>query len=105
MKVASLPRTLFALAGTITLFSGAAAVAQPLGIGLEGVFGPRYQPRTDAIHSTLRHHPQGLGDALSRLQYWNDVALDANAHDHTPIPEGESGVSGEQVGPCRTARS
>ena len=96
---------ILAFLGAISLISGSIAVAQPTDRGFAKVFGPRYGERTNSAGSTLRHQPAGLGDALSRLRYWNDVALDANALDHTPIPEGETGVFGEQLGPARTARA
>ena len=98
-------RSLLAGIGAVVLLVGRSAVGQPAEGGFHDTFGPRYSGRSGANASTLRHQPAGLGDALSRLRYWNDVALDANALDHTPIPEGENGLFGEQIGPARTARA
>jgi hypothetical protein len=42
------------------------------------------------------------GDAVRR---WNEIVLDANALDHTPVQVGEARTFGEQMGPGRTARA
>ena len=52
--------------------------------------------------------PQPLqpgADATSRLRYWHEIALNANALDHTPVAPGEDRVFGEQFGPTRTSRA
>jgi membrane-associated phospholipid phosphatase len=42
---------------------------------------------------------------LQRLRHWNEIALEANALDHTPVAAGEARVFGEQLGPTRTSRA
>lgn len=44
-------------------------------------------------------------DSTAHLRFWNDVALDANALDHTPAARNEIRVFGEQIGPHRTSRA
>jgi PAP2 superfamily/Vanadium chloroperoxidase N-terminal domain len=43
--------------------------------------------------------------AAEWIRNWNEVALDANALDHTPVAAGEARVFGEQLGPGRTSRA
>jgi hypothetical protein len=51
----------------------------------------------------------GCGDSssasLAMLLEWNQVALDANGLDHTPVAPGETRVFGEQVGPGRASKA
>src|SRR5258705_10839042 len=42
---------------------------------------------------------------LARLQYWNEIAINASGLDHTPVPSGDSRVFGEQLGPGRSSRA
>lgn len=42
---------------------------------------------------------------MQRLVYWNDVAMDVMALDHTPPTAGDPRVFGEQFGPTRTSRA
>jgi hypothetical protein len=73
--------------------------------GHRDVWGPRFEA-TLPVPEAIRH--RGLADTidpLGRIRYWNAIALDANALDHTPVPAGETRVFGEQYGPCRTSRA
>src|SRR5881628_659840 len=71
--------------------------------GLLDVWGPHYTyvggdaPQPQA--------PWVAGDAAGSVRYWNNVAMDANALDHTPPAPGESRIFGEQLGPGRTSRA
>lgn len=42
---------------------------------------------------------------VARLRFWNEIALDASALDHTPVAPGEIRTYGEQLGPGRTGRA
>lgn len=61
-------------------------------------FGPRFE----ATHDEPRHQPRHGDDAV---RHWNEIALIANALDHTPVAPGEDRDFGEQLGPCRTSRA
>jgi len=66
--------------------------------GYHDAWGPRYKADRDAP----RHKPpQGVGS----IRRWNEIAINANALDHTPVPPGENRVFGEQLGPVRTSRA
>lgn len=72
--------------------------------GLIDVWGSRYiyaGPPASELLPTQRV-PRVVGDAASSVRYWNRVAMDANAIDHTPPVAGESRSFGEQLGPGRT---
>jgi hypothetical protein len=43
--------------------------------------------------------------AVDSVRYWNEIANDAQALDHTPAGIGENRVVGEQLGPHRSARA
>ncbi|MBX3462942.1 MAG: phosphatase PAP2 family protein [Planctomycetes bacterium] len=43
--------------------------------------------------------------ARAALLHWHRTALGANALDHTPSTQGPLHLSGQQIGPCRTARA
>lgn len=66
------------------------------------LWGPRYnlpqQPLTVA-------KPGKGGTPASRIQHWNQMAIDASGLDHTPVAPGENRVFGEQVGPVRASRA
>ncbi|MCI0569285.1 MAG: phosphatase PAP2 family protein [Myxococcaceae bacterium] len=49
--------------------------------------------------------PAGEQDTAALILSWNEVALTANALDHTPVKPGENRVFGEQLGPGRTSRA
>jgi hypothetical protein len=68
-------------------------------------FGPHHFVAPWSPETQLRHGPAGMNDATARLLYWNEVALSANALDHTPPPPGSSRTFGEQLGPGRTSRA
>ncbi len=44
-------------------------------------------------------------DPTSTVFRWNEIALIAQAIDHTPAAAGENRVFGEQFGPCRSSRA
>lgn len=43
--------------------------------------------------------------SLSRLKYWNQVAIDTSGLDHSPVQPGEDRIFGEQLGPGRASRA
>ncbi|MGH2360328.1 MAG: vanadium-dependent haloperoxidase, partial [bacterium] len=59
-------------------------------------------PRFEATHDEPRHQARRGQDLVRR---WNEIALNANALDHTPVAPGENRVFAEQLGPNRTARA
>jgi PAP2 superfamily protein len=84
---------------------GLAALARADGFpgGLQAVWGARYTyGGTPASELLSGPRSSRVGDAGSVL-YWNEVAMDANAIDHTPPAAGESRIFGEQLGPARTS--
>lgn len=68
-------------------------------------FGPRLQPSQQSFEPLARHPQARAADAMQRLRYWNEMALKANALDHTPVAPGEIRTFGEQLGPGRTSRA
>ncbi len=77
------------------------AVAQEPSSGHRAAFGPLYRP---APHLDLRHG-RGPRPGLDSVRRWNEIAINASAVDHTPVPIDDPRVFGEQLGPCRTARA
>jgi hypothetical protein len=77
-----------------------AVSAWPLGFpgGHQDAFGPHFE----ATHDEPRARPRHREDLVRR---WNEIALTANALDHTPVVPGENRVFGEQLEPCRTSRA
>jgi hypothetical protein len=61
--------------------------------------------RSQAAPDPPRYPPPGPFDPAGRIRYWNQIALDANALDHTPVVAGDSRIFGEQLGPTRTSRA
>jgi hypothetical protein len=75
--------------------------------GLFDVWGPHYTYVDDAASQMrwTQPSPPVAGDAANSVRRWNQVAMDADAIDHTPPAPGESRVFGEQLGPARTSRA
>jgi len=77
------------------------AWAQDSAVGYRELWGPSFAP-TQAHRVTPRHRSKPRANwGLD----WNEIALDANALDHTPVAGGEAHVSGEQFGPVGTSRA
>ena len=99
----------FAMLALVVTFS---ALAQEGTRSFNDVWGERYQPATQTQPQiqtqsrsqelfTLNHG----GSALRRFVHWNEVANDASALDHTPVPAGDPRIFGEQLGPGRQSRA
>ncbi len=75
--------------------------------GLFEVWGPRYTYAGDPASQLLWTPPPPpiAGDSTNSVRRWNQVAMDANAIDHTPPAPGEMRMFGEQLGPTRTSRA
>ena len=75
--------------------------------GLIEVWGVRYvyqgTPAVETLSAPRSAFESAGHDAANAVFRWNDVAMDANAIDHTPPAAGENRVFGEQLGPARTA--
>jgi hypothetical protein len=73
--------------------------------GERDALGPRLM-RSPQLRRVPGRHPMPPGsDAVARLFYWNEVALNAIALDHTPVTPGQLRIFGEQFGPTRTSRA
>ena len=68
--------------------------------GFRDAWGPRYNADREAPRTQPRH-----GHGVDSVRHWNEVAINADALDHTPVGPGENRVFGEQLGPCRTSRA
>jgi len=68
-------------------------------------FGPSYQALPQLGVPPPRLHAATSSNAVDRICYWNQVAIDASGLDHTPVAPGENRVFGEQFGPCRASRA
>jgi hypothetical protein len=79
---------------------GTSAWAQGFRSRERDVWGPRYKG-TPQFCQAPRYRPWLGVDAVRR---WNEIALNANALDHTPVTPGENREDfREQLGPLRTA--
>jgi hypothetical protein len=78
--------------------------AQDPNRALNEVLGDEVTAAAAAVQPALRHPLPGA-DLRSWVVHWNELAINASALDHTPVPQGESRTAGEQVGPARTARA
>ena len=58
--------------------------------------------RFEATHDEPRLQPR---HGVDPVRHWNEIAIIANALDHTPVAPGENRVFGEQLGPGRTSRA
>src|SRR3712207_2786133 len=68
-------------------------------------YGASYEAAPQHSPAPSRRPPPQGEDAAGRLRYWNEIALSANALDHTPVAAGERRVFGEQLGPGRTSQA
>ena len=66
---------------------------------------PRYHTQPGTRELPFRHSAPAGPDAMSRLAWWNEAMLSANAVDHTPSLPGAPIVGAEQGGPTRTSRA
>jgi len=75
--------------------------------GLVDAWGTQYSyvAGPAALLLPYRPPPPVDGDAANSVRRWNQIALDANAIDHTPPESGETRIFGEQLGSARTARA
>jgi len=69
-----------------------------------GDFRDAWGPRYNADREAPRHQPRH-GHGVDSVRHWNEIAINADALDHTPVAPGENRVFGEQLGPCRTSRA
>jgi hypothetical protein len=97
----------FAMLALVLTFS---ALAQEGGGRFNRVWGERYTPtkqpriQTQSPSQQLSNLKNG-SDTLRRLVRWNNVAINASGLDHTPVPDGDPRIFGEQLGPGRSARA
>ncbi len=75
------------------------ADAQDQGKEHSELYGPRFAPSP-----TYKVKPRPRS-RLNWVRDWNEIALDANALDHTPVATGDTRIFGEQLGPGRTSRA
>jgi hypothetical protein len=74
--------------------------------GLHDTLGTGFSANAHQLRQAPGHdRPRRGNDSLSRLLYWNAVAVDASGLDHTPVAAGENRVFGEQLGPGRSSRA
>ena len=86
----------------VLALSGPAAWAgthPPIGGG-----GPPYQTQPGTGELPPRYAAPAGPNAKARLAYWHELALRANAFDHTPAVVGNVALGAEQLGPTRTSR-
>ena len=72
--------------------------------GAREALGPSYSIAPSVAATSIRAQRQGSG-TVSRLRYWNQIALDCSGLDHTPVAAGENRIFGEQLGPGRASRA
>ena len=101
-------RSLFAtvtFAGLLMFFVWPEVRALSHEFDLQDRFGPSYQALPQLDVSPKREHAATVSNAVDRIRFWNQVAIDASGLDHTPVAPGENRVFGEQFGPCRASRA
>ncbi len=96
----------------LALFAVLFVLASPQGLSAEGLrggaddlFGPRIHLDPLSAPPDARHRPHPRPDRTRAVavSYWNQIARDASVLDHTPVPDGDPRIFGEQVGPVRTS--
>ena len=70
----------------------------------EQFWGPNYTYPTPPSIAARRPSPPGPG-AADAMHHWNHVAIDSAGLDHTPVPEDDPRIFGEQLGPGRSSRA
>ena len=92
----------------LAFFAVLFVLASPQGLSAEGLrggsndlFGPRIHldPRSAPPDARHRQHPRPDRTRAVAVSYWNQIARDASVLDHTPVPDGDPRIFGEQVGP------
>ena len=68
-------------------------------------WGGRFDDQSQFRDSSRDQITRGGNDAINRLRYWNEIAINTSGLDHTPVAPGESRVFGEQLGPGRSSRA
>lgn len=96
----------------LALVLALSAFAQQRGGRFNRVWGERYTPTKQTQPRIQKQSPsQELfnlkhgGNTLRRLVRWNNIAIDASGLDHTPVPDGDPRIFGEQLGPGRSAKA
>jgi hypothetical protein len=84
--------------------AGPAAQSHPPLSGARSI-GPQYQTQPGTQELPPRYSAPAGPNPIARLAYWNEVALRANALDHTPPFPSEARVAGDQLGPTRSSRA
>jgi hypothetical protein len=107
---AKLFRTTWMLAASLALTARALPARAQLGVSngvtsVNDLIGDGVQPSPDIAPTQPRHRGKPRPDAAARLRYWNEIAIDAGALDHTPPGPDEQRRFGEQAGPARTSRA
>lgn len=88
----------------LVLTLGTAANTLPQRRGGQDLWGSRFKVAS-RTRAARRHAAPHGEDALARLRFWNETAVNASGLDHTPVAVGETRVFGEQLGPGRAARA
>src|SRR3989442_4807653 len=95
-----------AILSLLALLAPGGARADGYAGGLHDTLGTGFSANPHQLRPAPGHDRRRRGnDSLSRLLYWNAVAIDASGLDHTPVAAGEDRVFGEQLGPGRASRA
>ncbi len=96
----------FAMLALVVTFS---ALAQEGTRSFNKVWGERYKPAPQIQQQQIQPQERTTfshgGSALRRFVHWNEVANNASALDHTPVPPGDPRIFGQQLGPGRQSRA
>jgi hypothetical protein len=71
--------------------------------GFEQFWGANYTYPT--VTAARGPRPPTDPTAVDAVHHWNRIAVDSNGLDHTPVPEGDPRIFGEQLGPGRSSRA
>ncbi|MDC4204685.1 MAG: vanadium-dependent haloperoxidase [Candidatus Manganitrophus sp.] len=71
----------------------------------DDAWGRRFDDQSQFRDSSRDQTTRNGNDAINRLRYWNEIAINTSGLDHTPVAPGESRVFGEQLGPGRSSRA
>ena len=100
----------FALVTIVTSLVAYTWAQAPAG-GFAQFWGPNYTaPAVGVAAPTVGvaarlSSPRPDPGAVDSMHHWNHVAIDSSGLDHTPVPEGDPRVFGEQLGPGRASRA
>jgi membrane-associated phospholipid phosphatase len=109
MRTSRITTAWLSLAALATMTARPSPAGAQLGVSsvtsVNDLIGEGVQAGPNIAPPEPRHRGKPRADAAQRLRYWNEIAIDTSALDHTPPGPDERRRYGEQAGPTRTSRA